>query len=51
MAFIRATLQDVNGRLDKLQERYLGQRVLKWFLNAHGVGERFAALGCYGGVG
>ena len=44
MAVIRATSQDVNGRLDKLQERYLGKRVLKWFLNAHGVGERFAGV-------
>ena len=29
MAVIRVTSQDENGRLDKLQERYLGKRVLK----------------------
>ena len=44
MAVTRATSQNENGRLDKLQGTYLGQRVLKWFLNARGVGERFAGV-------
>ena len=43
-ADIRATAQEENGRLEEHEERYLGQKVLKWFLNAHGVWEWFTGV-------